>query len=312
MPELSPAPDHAGRDARIAINTYTTVLRRPKVPHELFATYWRDVHGPLCSRLPGLGWYVQTHFDREQDAHLFPAIEGIAAFADYELDGGVEIGFESVEGQSAFDAACPILFADEQNMFAATVAYALPRGSTTLKDLVAEPSPNGDDGLDRIHLHFGAVHTDGPAFAERIDRFARALAAEDAVLKARLHLPEVYDNAAPAPPAPKVDHTVPPERARMAFLELAFASPRTRRTFYASNAFAAAAAGLADHVAFASAFASAFAVSGVYVYVRDGALTLAGLRGSRPAQLIERLGAINQVGDDVCHLLRTGRLKEAA
>jgi hypothetical protein len=58
------ASDYSERDATIAINTYTTVLRRPRVPHELFATYWRDVHGPLCSRIPGLGWYVQRHLDR--------------------------------------------------------------------------------------------------------------------------------------------------------------------------------------------------------------------------------------------------------
>jgi hypothetical protein len=51
-----------------------------------------------------------------------------------------------------------------------------------------------------------------------------------------------------------------------------------------------------------------FAASGVYAYVRDNRLTLAGLRGSRPAQLIERLGAINQVGEEVRHLLFTGRL----
>ncbi|MET0192941.1 MAG: hypothetical protein ABW200_06170, partial [Hyphomicrobiaceae bacterium] len=222
MPQLSTVVDHSARDAAIAINSYTTVLRRPQVPHELFATYWRDVHGPLCARIPGLGWYVQNHFDREQDAHLWPVIEGIAPFDAYALDGGVEIGFHSAEDQAAFNAACPILFADEQNMFAATVAYALPTGSTTLVDRVAEPSPNADDGLDRIHVHFGAAHGDAAAFGARIDRLARALAAEDAVLKVRLHLPQAYDNARPAPPAPHVDHAVPDARRLVAILELAF------------------------------------------------------------------------------------------
>lgn len=53
----SMASDYSGRDAAIAISTYTTVLRRPRVPHELFATYWRDVHGALRARIPGLAWY---------------------------------------------------------------------------------------------------------------------------------------------------------------------------------------------------------------------------------------------------------------
>jgi hypothetical protein len=60
MPKLSTAEDYAVRDARIVINSYTTVLRRPKVPHELFATYWRDVHGPLCSAFPALAGMFKT------------------------------------------------------------------------------------------------------------------------------------------------------------------------------------------------------------------------------------------------------------
>ncbi|WP_342148609.1 EthD domain-containing protein [Methylorubrum sp. SB2] len=304
MTKLTAAVDYSERDAAIAINTYTTVLRRPRVPHELFATYWRDVHGPLCARIPGLGWYVQRHFDREQDAHLWPVVEGIPPFPDYELDGGVEIGFRTAADQAAFDEAYPILFADEQNMFAATVAYALPHGSTTLLDRVGEPSPNGDDGLDRIEVHFGAAHRDAAAFGERITALARSLAAEPVVLKVRLHLPKPYDNAEPAPPAPNVDHAVPDERRLVAVLELAFASPLERRTFYASDAFETVSSGLAEHVA----HTSAFAISGVYTYVRDGRLTLAGLRGSRPAQLIEQIGAVNQVGDDVRHLLLTGKM----
>ena len=35
-------PNYAARDETIRINSYTTVLRRGRVPHEVFATYWRD------------------------------------------------------------------------------------------------------------------------------------------------------------------------------------------------------------------------------------------------------------------------------
>lgn len=88
----------------------------------------------------------------------------------------------------------------------------------------------------------------------------------------------------------------------LAVLELAFASPLERWTFYGSEAFAIATEGLAGHVAYASPFAE----SGVYTYVRDAKLTLTGHRGSRPAQLIERLGAINQVGEEVHHPMLVG------
>ncbi|MEG8024430.1 hypothetical protein QP162_08140 [Sphingomonas aurantiaca] len=225
MPKVSTTTDYAARDASIAINSYTTVLRRPRVPHDVFATYWRDVHGPLCSRIPGLAWYVQNHLDREQDAHLWPVIDGIAPFADYELDGGVEIGFASKADQDVFNAASHILFADEQNMFAATVAYALPDGSRTLVDRFADPIPNGDDGFDRIHVHIGAAGSDAETFATFMTEFAETLAADAAVLKLRLHLPERYDNAEPAPPAPNVDHEVPAERSLIAVLELRLRKP---------------------------------------------------------------------------------------
>ncbi|MGM8932759.1 EthD domain-containing protein [Salinicola halophyticus] len=299
--------DFSERDSRIAINTYTTVLRRTRVPHELFATYWRDVHGPLCSRIPGLAWYVQTHLDRAQDDHLWPAIEGIDRFPDYVLDGGVEIGFASEQDQKTFMDACHLLFADEQNAFEETIAYALPNSSTTFVDRMADATPNGDDGLDRMHVHLGAAHADAETFAKFLsEELAPTLAQDPALLKVRLHTPERYDNANPAPPAPDVNHQIPPERELIAILELAFDSPLARRAFYDTDIFRQFEAGLKTHVA----YATAFAVSGIYTYVRDKQMTLAGLRGSRPAQLIRQLGANNQLTPDVEQLLRAGKLKD--
>jgi hypothetical protein len=295
--------NYAARDETIRINSYTTVLRREGVPHEVFATYWRDVHGPLCSRVPGLGWYVQNHFNREQDAHLWPEIDGITPIPDYVLDGGVEIGFANAADQSAFKDASPILFSDEQNMFAETLAYDLAEGSRTFVDRWADPVPNGNDGLDRIHLHFSPRQDDTAAFRSFMaDELAATLAASPEVLKLRLHLPAPYDNAVPNPPAPNVAHAAPPVRVNLAMMELAFASPMTRRTFYASDLIQSTFPGQRHQIR----HASAFAVSGLYTYVRDKALTTAGLRGSRAAQLIELLGARNQVSSEVAHLLQFG------
>lgn len=78
----------------------------------------------------------------------------------------------------------------------------------------------------------------------------------------------------------------------------------TRRQFYASDLFQGTIEDQKAHIG----HVSAFAVSGVYTYVRDKTLTTAGLRGSRPAQLIERLGAANQIAPDVKRLLFTGAL----
>ena len=68
--------NYSERDKAVRHNIYASVRRRDGIPHELFATYWRDVHSTLCSRLPGLGFYVQQHFDRDYTANLWPIAKG--------------------------------------------------------------------------------------------------------------------------------------------------------------------------------------------------------------------------------------------
>ncbi|ALU61339.1 hypothetical protein ACA40_16290 [Pseudomonas syringae pv. lapsa] len=287
--------NHAARDENIVINSYTTVLRKTGVPHELFATYWRDVHGPLCARLEGLGWYVQHHLTREKDGHLWPVIEGVTALPDYVLDGGVEIGFLSAEAQKQFKDASALLFSDEQNMFEETIAYDVPDGSSTLVDRLPDPIPNETATLDKMHLHFHLASADLPAARKAIEQLAHDMAGSDAVLKLRLHLAQPYDNAKPAPPAPDVNHEVEASRLNIVMMELVFESAWRRRTYYASEQFKTITQGISKHVR----YITPFGVSGVYTYVRDALMTTAGVRGSRQAELIRQLGAINQTRPEI-------------
>jgi hypothetical protein len=286
----------------IEINSYTTVKRRERVPHDVFAHYWRDVHGPLCSRLPGLGLYIQHHFSRHQDAHLWPLAEGVSEIQDYELDGGVEIGFESAAHQKQFQDASPILFSDEQNMFDETLAYALPEGSLTLTNALADERFNGTDTFDRIHVHFSPRDALPQLHAYLKSNLGPLLAASEAVVKVCLHLCEPFENDGQHPPAPNVAHFANPARAELAVMEIAFKSPLARRQFFQSDVFQHTLPEQAQHIA----QLKAFAVSGLYTYVRDGSLTTAGLRGSRAAELIEYLGAVNQVAPDVEALMLNG------
>lgn len=289
----------------IEINSYTTVKRRERVPHEIFATYWRDVHGPLCSRLPGLGLYIQHHFSRNQDAHLWPLAEGVKEIADYELDGGVEIGFASSQDQKQFQQASSILFSDEQNMFEETLAYDLPDGSATVVNRLNDETFNGLDRFDRIHVHFSPRTSLSQLQAYLADELADVLSRADEVLKLRLHLSPPFNNDGMHPPAPNVAHFANAERAELAIMEIAFESPLSRRRFFESQTFQRTLAGQSTHIA----QLKAFAVSGLYTYVRDGQLTTAGLRGSRAAELIEYLGAANQRTPEVEHLLLKGEVK---
>lgn len=78
--------DFSARDNVVKHNVYASVRRRDGLPHELFANYWRDVHSTLCSRLPGLNFYVQQHFDRDYYANFWPVADGVRRI-EAKLDG---------------------------------------------------------------------------------------------------------------------------------------------------------------------------------------------------------------------------------
>ena len=153
MPTNHPSlPDFGARDERIRRQTYSPVRRKEGLPEAMFRDYWRNVHAPLCSRLPGLGYYVQHHFSREHTANLWPQIDGIQRMK-VVLDGAVELGFASAEDEAAFVQASPVLFGDELNLFEHDNAYRLPAGSKTYVDRQLDGVPHGADRLHRLHLH---------------------------------------------------------------------------------------------------------------------------------------------------------------
>lgn len=288
------SPDFGERDARIRCQTYSPVQRLPGIPLETFAAYWRDVHGPLCSRLPGLGYYVQFHFSRENFANLWPLPAGVEKI-DFPLDGAVEIGFPNADDMGVFGLASPILFGDEINVFGWDAAFFLPNGSRTYVDRQADAVPNGPDRLHRLHVYMhGRLDA---TFKDWVGNFAQALAADSKVLKLRLHVPEPYDNANPQPPSP-VDHHVRDDMLTLAVMEIGFESPIAARQLFESDAFKATQEELAKHVK----AMTAYLVTGVHTFVRDSVPTIAGLRGSRVAEIIERTGATNHLQPQVTSL----------
>src|SRR5271154_778740 len=190
--------DYGARDLAIRQQTYNPVRRLPGLPQDVFQLYWRDVHGPLCPRLPGLGYYVQYHFSRAGGANLWPEIPGVRDIG-VVLDGAVELGFATEEDQQRFVAASEILFGDEFNLFAHDNAYILPDGSRTLIDTLADPTPNGPSELHRLHLHLNGGSA--PGFRSWVADWAKRVADAPQVRRLRLHQPEPYDNTHPAPPS---------------------------------------------------------------------------------------------------------------
>jgi hypothetical protein len=283
-----PRPDYSARDQTVKHNIYASVRRRDGLSHERFASYWRDVHSTLCSRLPGLGFYVQQHFDREGGANLWPMADGVSRI-DATLDGSAELGFANADDQATFAEAGRILYEDERNLFGEAVAYSLPAGSTTFVDREEEGLRNGTDPLHRIHVYMN--RRSGDDATQWLRDSSADLAALDAIQKWKLHLPEPYDNAHPAPPSPDVSHTIGADRLHLAIAEVAFENARVAHDFFAGNAFKKVLSAQAKHV---NAI-GVYRVSGFYTFVRDGIATVAGIRGSRAAELIDDLGAANQI-----------------
>jgi hypothetical protein len=285
-------PDYSIRDKAVRHNVYATVRRRDGLSQETFAAYWRDVHATVCSRLPGLGFYVQQHFDRNRSADLWPRADGVRPITAV-LDGSAELGYSSEADQALFAENANVLYTDEHNLFSESIAYFLPTGSTTFVDHEEDGLRNGPDRLHRVHVYMN--RRPGPDASRWLAETSADLAAMAAVQKWKLHLPLTYNNNQPAPPSPGVDHLVGDDRLNLAIAEVAFENAHVAREVFDSGAFQKVLGAQARHI---DALA-AYRVTGFYTFVRDSKPTAAGIRGSRPAELIDIVGAPNQLTADV-------------
>jgi hypothetical protein len=292
--------DHADRDDRGRVAFYVLLWKRAGQPLELFDDYWRDVHGPICARLPGQYQYWQFHVAHDGDAHdpTGPALDPVAP--GDRLEGIAELTFRSVADRQAWFTAAAILMDDEQNIFSKAIGYVTEPGhSKTYRDRIAVGDPNGQPGV--LKLHVMVRKADGVGVAEfrryLTDQFTAAILRSDRVLKVRLHLFEPPDVS--RPDAAGVAHSEAPERHYQAAFEIAFRSPPELRAFLASPDWLSAVRDRPRYVKHLGAFRERAA----YTFVYGGRMTPAGQRGSRTAQLIASVGASNQLNEDVLDLI---------
>ena len=77
------------------------VHKRPGMNDEEFRRYWRETHGPIAAKMPGLRKYLQNPAIPEPDG-TGPAYDG---FAEMWFDSreSFDQGFASPEGKAALD-----------------------------------------------------------------------------------------------------------------------------------------------------------------------------------------------------------------
>ncbi|MDJ0843105.1 EthD domain-containing protein [Crocosphaera sp.] len=283
------------------VTFYVLLWRRKGISLEMFDDYWRDVHGPVCARLPGQEQYFQFHLGPAQET-FWPEIEGInvKVFPDNQFEGIAELTFASdVARQTWFNAAA-ILMDDEQNLFSKAIGYNTSRGnSITYLDRIENKTPNGALGLTKLHVlvkKADGVSVD--SFRQQMkEQFAANVVQHQSVLKFRLHLFDAVDNS--RPDAAGVVHFEPPENQYQAAFEIAFSDALTMREFLLSNEYQLAVSNFSQFVKEMAIFPERTA----YTFVYDGQMTLAGQRSSSVAELITNIGAINQVQDNIKQLM---------
>ena len=295
------ATDYAARDHEAKVVFYVPLWKRHGITQEMFDDYWRDVHGPVCARLPGQYQYWQFHV-APNEGGIFPAVQGVDyTSADEDQFAGIaELTFRSPEDRQTWFQAASILMADEHNIFSKAIGYVTNAGnSKTYVDRIEVGAPNGRLGIVKFHVMVKqAEGVSVEAFRKYMtESLAAAVVTSDPVLKFRLHLFEPPDVS--RPDAAGVTHFEAPEKQYQAAFEIAFKNHLDMEAFFASEAYVAAVKDQARYVKQVSAFPERDS----YTFVYNGKMTLAGQRGSSTAELITHIGAINQLQDDILDLM---------
>ncbi|MDZ8225122.1 EthD domain-containing protein [Nostoc sp. ChiVER01] len=298
--------DYATRDRQGKLAFYVLLWKRKGISRELFDDYWRDVHGPVCARLPGQHQYWQFHLGHSEGG-IWPTIDGIeyTCLEENQFDGIAELTFETETQRQIWFKSAAILMDDEHNIFSKAIGYNTDSSnSQTYVDGIPTPDPNGNLGLLKFHVM--VKKSDGVSvdqFRQYLTQsFAPAVVKSDSVLKFRLHLFEEVDNS--RPDAAGVSHFEPLEKQYQAAFEIAFANPLEMETFFASREYATAVKDQSKYIKQLLPFPE----RSVYTFVYDGEMTLAGQRSSTVAELIANIGATNQLKKDVVSLMLEQKL----
>jgi hypothetical protein len=293
--------DYSKRDENGKVVFYVPLWKRNGITLETFDDYWSNVHGPVCSRLPGQHQYWQYHVAHSEGG-IWPTIEGI----DYttpdseQFDGIAELTFLSDDDRKKWFEAAGMLMDDEHNIFSQAIGYNTSYGnSVTYVDGIENSLPNGSEDLIRL---FVTVKKSPSVSTKEFrsflsERFAPTIAKSEYLMKLRLHMFEEVDNT--RPPAAGVSHAQSDEEQFQTTIEIAFQNRLEMEMFFTSQEYTSTESEQKAYIKQLSVFPQRTA----FTFVYDNEITLAGMRGSKVADLILNIGATNQVRNDIVELM---------
>jgi len=300
----------ATRDSVAQLSFYVLLKNRSGMKINTFDDYWRDVHGPVCARLPGQYQYWQFHLAHNHGGY-WQDVEGVNYFSSEEdqFDGIAELTFTTEQERNDWFESASILMADEHNIFSRAIGYVTAEGNvTTYRDQIVNGAPNGDEISPRFHMLFQkSDDVSVEEFREYISqKYVPAVLKSDLVTKLRVHLLEEHDNSEDLPPAPGVDHHESLENQYQAAIEISFKDHMGMEQYFSSDEYKGSNINQADYVK----RVNPFPVRNIYTFVYTGEMTLSGQRGSSTASLIENIGAVNQLNQNISRLMIKGAVSD--
>lgn len=296
----------ATRDSVAQLSFYVLLKKRNGIKLEMFDDYWRDVHGPVCARLPGQYQYWQFHLAHNHGG-FWPDVDGVdyTCSEEDEFDGIAELTFTNEQERNDWFSSASILMSDEHNIFSRAIGYVTSSGNAiTFRDQNLNGAPNGNDTSSRFHVLIQkADDISVDEFRDYISKqYVPAILKSGLVTKLRVHLLDEHDNSEDLPPAPGVDHHESLGQQYQAAMEISFQDHMGMESYFLSDEYKDSIINQSDYVK----RMNPFPVRNIYTFVYTGEMTLSGQRGSSTASLIENIGATNQLQDNISYLMVKG------
>lgn len=269
---------------------------RADLPRDVCEDYWRDVHGIMFARVPGL-WQARQFRLAANRADLWPAVQGISFdAAEVAQPQGMPHGLFLSEADLAAFGENPIAretIPDDAHNFIGRIGALLSPAGHTFVDHVGEPAMQGAPPVPTFVLCFVA-RAEAEAFHHYLtEHVARPWSTHRGVLRLRAEPLPPYDRSVMR--SPGVPHQWPNDETYLGWLELAVRDEAVVGELLAG----VAADELAEHVA----AVHTYPVREVYTIISEGRPTEVGLRGYPALRTLMAVGADNQRSEAVLSLL---------
>lgn len=274
---------------------------RADLPQDVCEAYWRDVHGIMFSRVPGLWQYRQLRLGANRP-DLWPAVQGVSFDAPAVAQPqGMPHGLFLTEADLVAFGNNPLpkeAIPNNAHNFIGRIGALLspPNKGRTLIDRLNDPAIQGPPPLPTFVLCF--VPRPGAASTEEFHRYltdhiAHPWSEHPDVRRLRVEPLPPYEQSAMS--SPGVAHQWPNDETYLGWIELAVRNEGVLGKLLTSS--------IADELAEQVMAVHTYPIREVYTIISAGRPTEVGLRGYPAVQTITAAGAHNQRSEAVLNLL---------